>query len=163
VSMNSTIKPFDNLNVRKAVVAASDRKALQLTRGGTAAGDLATHFLPERSRSARTSAGSRTSTTRRRCLVLDAVFNGKNILPANHSNWTQLNVPAINAAMGKAALLPAGPERNKAWGQIDDMITAQAPGVPFLWDKIPTVESSDVRGVVNQYSTSWDLDFTSLK
>ena len=46
VSMNSTIKPFDNLNVRKAVVAASDRKALQLTRGGTAAGDLATHFLP---------------------------------------------------------------------------------------------------------------------
>ena len=46
ISMNSTIKPFDNLNVRKAVVAASDRKALQLTRGGTAAGDLATHFLP---------------------------------------------------------------------------------------------------------------------
>jgi hypothetical protein len=35
--------------------------------------------------------------------------------------------------------------------------------VPYLWDKIPTVESSDVRGVVNQYSTSWDLDFTSLK
>ena len=46
ISMNSTIKPFDNLDVRKAVVAASDRKALQLTRGGTAAGDLATHFLP---------------------------------------------------------------------------------------------------------------------
>ena len=44
--MNSTIKPFDNVNVRKAVVAASDRTALQLTRGGTAAGDLATHFLP---------------------------------------------------------------------------------------------------------------------
>ena len=46
MSTNSTIKPFDNLDVRKAVVAASDRKALQLTRGGTAAGDLATHFLP---------------------------------------------------------------------------------------------------------------------
>ena len=41
--------------------------------------------------------------------------------------------------------------------------TAQAPGIPYLWDKIPTVEASDVRGVVNQYSTSWDLDFTSLK
>ena len=46
IAMNSTIKPFDNVNVRKAVVAASDRTALQLTRGGTAAGDLATHFLP---------------------------------------------------------------------------------------------------------------------
>ena len=65
--------------------------------------------------------------------------------------------------MGKAALLPAGPERNKAWGEIDDMVTAQAPAIPYLWDKIPTVESSDVRGVVNQYSTSWDLNFTSLK
>jgi len=25
------------------------------------------------------------------------------------------------------------------------------------------VESSNVRGVVNEYSTSWDLNFTSLK
>jgi peptide/nickel transport system substrate-binding protein len=95
--------------------------------------------------------------------VLDAVFNGNNILQANNSNWTQLNVPAINDAMGKAALLPAGPERNKAWGAIDDMVTAQAPGVVYLWDKIPQVEAPNVRGVVNQYSTSWDLDFTSLK
>ncbi|HEX5901300.1 MAG TPA: hypothetical protein VFY32_17995, partial [Solirubrobacteraceae bacterium] len=95
--------------------------------------------------------------------VLDAVFNGKNILPQNNSNWTQLNVPSINDAMAKAALLPAGPARNEAWGNIDDMVTAQAPGIPYLWDKIPTVEAPDVRGVVNQYSTSWDLDFTSLK
>ena len=91
------------------------------------------------------------------------MFNGKNILPQNNSNWTQLNVPSINNAMAKAALLPAGPERNKAWGNIDHMVTAQAPGIPYLWDKIPTVRVAYVRGVVNQYSTSWDLDFTSLK
>ncbi|HEY7620185.1 MAG TPA: hypothetical protein VH834_10450, partial [Solirubrobacteraceae bacterium] len=95
--------------------------------------------------------------------MLDAVFNGKNIIPQNNSNWTQLNVPAINTAMDKAALVPAGPARNEAWGKIDDMVTQQAPGIPYLWDKIPTVESSNVRGVVNQNSTSWDLDFTSLK
>jgi peptide/nickel transport system substrate-binding protein len=266
VSMNSTIKPFDNLNIRKAVVAASDRKALQLTRGGTAAGDLASHFLPidfpgfeeaggvkgpsldfmanpsgdmavakkymlaakKEDPSLPIDADGKWTDSNELLMVasnadpgkktaevaqaqfeklgfeirfravpqdtlytkfcnvpsqkiaicpnvgwfkdfndpqamLDAVFNGKNILSANNSNWTQLDVPAINDAMGKAALLPAGPERNKAWGAIDDMITAQAPGVPFLWDKIPTVQSSDVRGVVNQYSTSWDLDFTSLK
>ena len=266
VSMNSTIKPFDNLNVRKAVVAASDRKALQLTRGGSAAGDLATHFLPvdfpgyEEAGGAKgpsldfmanpsgnmalakkymlaakkqdpslpidangmwtdstqllmvasnADPGKKTAEVaeaqfeklgfkiRFRAVpqdtlytkfcnvpsqkiaicpnvgwfkdfndpqaVLDAVFNGKNILPANNSNWTQLNVPAINEAMGKAALLPAGPERNKAWGAIDDMVTAQAPGIVYLWDKIPQVEAPNVRGVVNQYSTSWDLDFTSLK
>jgi peptide/nickel transport system substrate-binding protein len=266
ISMNSTIKPFDNLNVRKAVVAASDRRALQLTRGGSSAGDLATHYLPfdfpgfEEAGGAKGPAldfqanpsgdmavakkymlaakkedpslpinadGKWTDTTpllmvasnadpgkktaevaqaqfeklgfkikfravpqdtlyTKFCNVpaqkiaicpnvgwfkdfndpqamLDAVFNGKNILPQNNSNWTQLNVPAINEAMAKAALVPAGPARSKAWAKIDDMITAQAPGILYLWDKIPTVESANVRGVVNQYSTSWDLNFTSLK
>jgi peptide/nickel transport system substrate-binding protein len=95
--------------------------------------------------------------------LLDPVFNGKNILQANNSNWTQLDDPALNEQIAKAAALPIGPERNKAWGQVDRMATALAPGIPFIWDKIPTVESPNVRGVINQYSTSWDLDFTSLK
>jgi hypothetical protein len=43
------------------------------------------------------------------------------------------------------------------------MATEQAPGIPFLWDTVPTVEAADVRGVVNGYSTSWDLSFTSLR
>jgi hypothetical protein len=43
------------------------------------------------------------------------------------------------------------------------MVTEQAPAIPYLWDKIPTVVSPDVRGVVNEYATSWDLNFTSLK
>jgi peptide/nickel transport system substrate-binding protein len=266
ISVNSTIKPFDNLNVRKAVVAAADRVALQLTRGGESAGELATHFLPfdfpgfkeaggeagpgydflknphgdmalakkymlaakkeEPSLpigadgmwtdskpllmvASNADPGKKTAEVAQAqfeklgfkikfravpqdtlytkfCNVpsqkipicpnvgwakdfndpqamLDAVFNGKNILQANNSNWTQLDVPALNEAMDKAALIPAGPERNKAWGEIDKMITAQAPGIPFLWDKLPTVEASNVRGVVNEYATSWDLSFTSLK
>jgi peptide/nickel transport system substrate-binding protein len=266
ISVNSTIKPFDNLNVRKAVVAASDRLALQLSRGGESAGELATHFLPfefpgfkEAGGDAgpgydflknprgdmalakkymlaakkedpslpigddglwsdskpllmvatNADPGKKTAEVAQAqfeklgfkikfravpqdtlytkfCNVpsqkipicpnvgwskdfndpqamLDAVFNGKNILQANNSNWTQLDVPAINQAMDKAALVPAGPARDKAWGEIDRMVTAQAPGIPFLWDKLPTVESSNVRGVVNEYATSWDLGFTSLK
>ena len=91
------------------------------------------------------------------------MFNGDNILPVNNSNWSELNDPAINAAMGKAAVLPVGPEREKAWGEIDKQVTAQAPAIPYLWDKIPTVASADVRGVTNPYSTCWDLNFTSLK
>jgi hypothetical protein len=43
------------------------------------------------------------------------------------------------------------------------MVTEQAPAIPFIWDKVPTVESPNVRGVVDEYSTSWDLNFTSLK
>ena len=45
IAMNTSIPPFDDVNLRKAVLAATDRKALQLTRGGPVAGDIASHFL----------------------------------------------------------------------------------------------------------------------
>ena len=45
VSMNMTVKPFDDINVRKAVAAGMDRNALRLTRGGELLGDIATHFI----------------------------------------------------------------------------------------------------------------------
>jgi peptide/nickel transport system substrate-binding protein len=46
IAMNTTIKPFDDINVRKAVIAGFDREALRLARGGAIVGDVATHFLP---------------------------------------------------------------------------------------------------------------------
>ncbi len=46
ISMNMTVKPFDDINVRKAVSAGFDRNALLLTRGGKLVGDIATHYLP---------------------------------------------------------------------------------------------------------------------
>jgi peptide/nickel transport system substrate-binding protein len=46
IAMNTTIPPFDDINVRKAVIAAADREALRLARGGELIGDIATHFIP---------------------------------------------------------------------------------------------------------------------
>jgi len=46
IAMNTKVKPFDDINVRKAVLAGMDRNALLLTRGGKTVGDVATHFLP---------------------------------------------------------------------------------------------------------------------
>lgn len=46
VNINTQKKPFSDLNVRKAMAAVLDRKAMQLTRGGPLAGAIATHFLP---------------------------------------------------------------------------------------------------------------------
>lgn len=45
-SLNTTIPPLDDIDVRKAIVAATDRTALRLARGGDVAGPLATHFIP---------------------------------------------------------------------------------------------------------------------
>jgi peptide/nickel transport system substrate-binding protein len=44
ISLNTQVAPFDDINVRKAVIAGVDRDALRLTRGGPAIGDVATHF-----------------------------------------------------------------------------------------------------------------------
>ncbi|MEA2217655.1 MAG: peptide/nickel transport system substrate-binding protein [Solirubrobacteraceae bacterium] len=46
ISLNTTIKPFDNVNVRRAASAVIDRNALRLTRGGPTLGTIATHFIP---------------------------------------------------------------------------------------------------------------------
>jgi peptide/nickel transport system substrate-binding protein len=46
VSMNTTVKPFDNINVRKAVIAGFDREAMRLARGGELIGDIPTHMIP---------------------------------------------------------------------------------------------------------------------
>jgi peptide/nickel transport system substrate-binding protein len=46
ISMNMTIKPFDDVNVRRAVVAGFDREALRLVRGGELVGDIPTHMIP---------------------------------------------------------------------------------------------------------------------
>ena len=46
VAMNTTIPPLDDVNVRRAVIAAADREALQLARGGELIGPIANHFIP---------------------------------------------------------------------------------------------------------------------
>jgi len=45
ISLNTSIPPFDDINVRKAVIASADRDALRLARGGPLSGGIATHFL----------------------------------------------------------------------------------------------------------------------
>jgi peptide/nickel transport system substrate-binding protein len=43
--ITTTIKPFDRLDVRKAVLAVFDRAAVRQARGGPTTGTIATHFL----------------------------------------------------------------------------------------------------------------------
>ncbi len=46
ISLDTTIKPLNNVNFRRAMAAVIDRNALRLTRGGAAIGTVATHFIP---------------------------------------------------------------------------------------------------------------------
>src|SRR3954451_3085341 len=44
-SLNTTRPPFNDINLRKAAIAISDRNAYLLARGGKLVGQVATHFL----------------------------------------------------------------------------------------------------------------------
>ncbi|MGI8595055.1 MAG: ABC transporter substrate-binding protein [Solirubrobacteraceae bacterium] len=258
IGLNTKVKPLDDVNVRKAIIAASDRNALRLTRGGPIVGDLATHFLapgqpgfeeaggmkgpnldfvenPDGNRALAAEymkkagyesgryAGSETLTMvgddsgigaktaevfqsqlqklgfkvdfrqvphetmysefcnvpKARVAVcpnvgwlpdfadgqawFDPTFNGEAIVPENNSNWPQLDVPAINKAIDEAKKITDQTKRDKAWATIDRMVMAQAPAVPWIWDKQANVASSDVQGVTARWNAQWDLAYTSIK
>jgi peptide/nickel transport system substrate-binding protein len=264
IAFDTKVKPFDNINLRKAIIAASDRNALRLTRGGAILGDIANGWIPpgipgfeeagglkqnedldflksptgdpavakkymdaaaqdglpikngkwtggEKILTIATNAdpGKKTAEVfqgqmeqlgfklnfrivpqdtlyTKFCGVpkqnvaicpnvgwfkdfsdpqsmLDATFNGKNILAQGNVNWPQLDVPAINDAMKAASTVPVGKERNQAWAKINHMIAEQAPAIPWIWDKTASVGSSNVNQAINGYYTTHDLSFTSIK
>jgi peptide/nickel transport system substrate-binding protein len=257
VMLNTTKKPFDDINVRKATIAGLDKTVLRQARGGPTIGDIAYHFLPanfpgfEEAGGASTDQDFMSKPTADKALVtqyfakagmkggkysgpnkdvtltcdnvdpgkavcaatadmlrglgfkpaiqavphekmllicgipskqpevcpnvgwfkdfydpqtmLDPTFKSTSILPENSSNWPQLKVPAIDKAMDKAGPLTDAGARAKAWAAIDKQIVAQAPGVPYVWDRQPDAESKDVEGVVNEYNSVWDISHTALK
>jgi peptide/nickel transport system substrate-binding protein len=267
ISLNTTTPPTDNINVRKAIIASSNRDALRLTRGGKVLGDIATGWIPPGIPGFEESGGLKQNTNldylahpegdpaiakkymlaakqqdsslpidangkwtgsdkiltiatnadpgkktaevfqnqmeqlgfklnfrivpqdtlytkflsvpKQKVVLgpnvgwfkdfvdpqsmLDATFNGNNILPQGNVNWSQLNVPAINDAMKSASTVEIGKARNEAWAKINHMIAEQAPAIPWIWDKTAQVVSNDVVGVANGYYTAMDLNFSSLK
>jgi peptide/nickel transport system substrate-binding protein len=259
IAMNTQEPPFDDIDVRKAVIANADREALRNTRGGELVGPIATHFLPpelpgfeeagglqgtgldflanpsgdpelaaEYMRKAGYESGKcegadceitmigedglpdrDTAEIARNQLaelgfevsfrtvnpdilytrfcnapdqmpnicpnvgfvkdfadpstMLDPTFNGEAIVEQNNYNWPLLDDPEINRAMGEARLVTDPDERAEAWGEIDTMITEQAPAIPWIWDNQANIKSADVAGVINSFNAVWDLSFTSLE
>jgi peptide/nickel transport system substrate-binding protein len=260
-SMNTTKPPFDDINVRKAVVANSNREDLRATRGGPLLGAIATHYIipgvpgfeeagglkgPQGSEfdfvqnpkgdpalaakymkkagfssgkcegdcdvtmvSDDVPPGKDTATVLKDQLeqlgfkvtlqpvthdvmytkfcdvpkntpdmcpnvawgkdfsdaqsLLDPTFNGEAIVPSNNTNWPLLDDPKINKAIDAARLINDPGERASAWAKVDDMIGAQAPAIPWIWDYFPNIESSNVAGVINLFNAQWDVSYTSLK
>jgi peptide/nickel transport system substrate-binding protein len=95
--------------------------------------------------------------------MLQPTFDGRQIKPAGNVNWSQLNDPAINKALDEASTLPIGDERNQAFADVNKMIVEQAPALLTTWDDNFQQQSANVAGVMNGYTTAWDLSFTSLK
>jgi peptide/nickel transport system substrate-binding protein len=259
IALNTRVKPFDDVNVRKAIVAAFDREGIRQAFGGPITGEIPTHYIPpgqpgfeeaggkngpgldfmrnpkgdlnlakeymkkagyetgmydgpvkeftaigdnatqqERVSEAavqefkklgfnvRLRSVSRDAMYTTYCQVpkkepdvcpsvgwlkdfadpeasLGAPFAGYNIIDVGNSNFALLDDKNINTAMKKAEVINDKAERNKAWGEIDKMITEAAPGIPWLWDTQAMLQSKDVNGVATRFNAAWDLTYMSLK
>ena len=95
--------------------------------------------------------------------LLDSSFNPAAIVPEGNSNYSQLDDPKLEQAFEQAEVLSEPAERARAYARINKMIVAQAPALPYVWDKQANVRSDDVNGVINESNAVWDLSFTSLK
>jgi peptide/nickel transport system substrate-binding protein len=95
--------------------------------------------------------------------MLQPTFSGDAIQESNNSNWAVLDAPKVNQAISEATVIAGEGERAQAWGEVDRMIMAQAPAVPYIWDNQVNIQSKDVSGVINLFNANWDLSFTSLK
>jgi peptide/nickel transport system substrate-binding protein len=267
IAFNTTVKPLDNINIRKAIIVATDRDALRLTRGGAILGDIANGWLPPDFPGFKEAGGVKQNTDldfmahpkgdpalfkkymlaakeedpglpigadgkwtgsekiltvadsadpskttaevfqgqleamgfklnfrtvprdtmyTKFCSepdsktaicpsvgwfkdfsdpqsMLDATFNGKNILAHGNVNWPQLDVPAINNGMKEASAIPVGTERSTAYAKVNHMIAEQAAALPYIWDKSATVAAKNVQLVQNGYWAGTDVSYTSLK
>jgi peptide/nickel transport system substrate-binding protein len=96
--------------------------------------------------------------------VLNITFNGKTITATGNVNWSQTNVPKINAAMTAAESVSGVAARAAAWAKIDVELVEDAAAIPFDWDKQANIEGSGVKGVGDLWDTGeWDYSWTSLK
>lgn len=96
--------------------------------------------------------------------MLDATFNGDNIVPVNNSNWPQLNDPRINALMDKAETIVDPEQRYAAWGRIDQLVTKTAAGIPWLWESFPTLFSDHVTKAPERWNLgSPDVTFMQVE
>jgi peptide/nickel transport system substrate-binding protein len=96
--------------------------------------------------------------------VLNITFNGTTITPTGNVNWSQTNIPKINAAMAAAENVVGKEARGKAWAKIDEELVESATAIPFDWDKQANIEGSDIEGVGDIWNVGeWDYSYTSLK
>ena len=91
--------------------------------------------------------------------LLGFLFDGRTIGRPGFGNWSYFDSPTFNRKLDRASKLPLGPERSRAYGQIDvELSRDAAPAIPYGVANAFTLVSSRVGCVVANPS----LDFTAV-
>jgi peptide/nickel transport system substrate-binding protein len=94
---------------------------------------------------------------------MDLLFSGEQIQEEGNYNHSELDDPKINKQIADAAAIQDPRERAEAYGKLDRDVTALAPVITWLWDNQVNIRSSDVKGVINAFNSTYDLNFTSIE
>lgn len=112
--------------------------------------------------------------------LLDPTFAGYNIVSTNNSNWSMANyqdwpksqggtytggpLTPTDQAIKKAETTVGNSARAAAWAKVDELLVKNAVAVPWVFDKQPNIESSNVNGINDLWNVgSWDYAWTWLK
>jgi peptide/nickel transport system substrate-binding protein len=99
--------------------------------------------------------------------VLPPLFDGRINLTEGSSNqdYGWYNNDAVNKAIDAAYLVPDADAREKAWGEVDQMISKDGGNIPLVSQKFTFVQGSQVKGasVNDQFGGYIDLATVSVK
>ena len=80
---------------------------------------------------------------------LNFMFDGRTIGQPNFGNWSYFDSSTVNRALDRASKLPLGPERQRAYGQLDVQLARDAaPAIPYGLQNEFTLVSKRVGCVV---------------
>ncbi len=77
--------------------------------------------------------------------IIAPLWDPANIVPSGNVNFGQYKGDNIGADVKKAAEMPSGDARIKAWADLDKKITGLVLGVPYIWDNYPNTASRTSR------------------
>jgi peptide/nickel transport system substrate-binding protein len=94
---------------------------------------------------------------------LQPLLAGESILPINNNNYSQTNVPKLNAKIAKLGEETLGPKQEAEYAALDKAYMEQAPWAPYGTNTVTTFVSSaiDLEKVI--FNPTFEDDLTSFQ
>lgn len=97
--------------------------------------------------------------------VIPPLLDGRQIVPQGNQNFSQLNVPEVNAEIDRISAITDQSKAATEWGNLDEKImTDYAPFVPLLNDKAIYIFGKDVKnGYIHAFYGEPDMASIGVK
>jgi peptide/nickel transport system substrate-binding protein len=96
--------------------------------------------------------------------VIPSLFDSRVNLTATSSgqDYGRFASPGFNAKIDAAALIPDVSDREKAWGKLDEELSAQVAVIPLTNQKSVFVHGSGVTGYIDNQALGGTVDLATV-